>query len=226
MPARLPVYLEVAPKRTFASAVDWPGWSRSGRTAEEALDALAAAGPRYARALGNLASGLEPTADGRGFEIIEHVEGGSGTEFGVPSRSPDGDDRPVEPAEHERLAGILRAAWAAFDSAAVAAQGHTLTTGPRGGGRDLAKMTAHVIDADSSYLQEIGGKYKAPRGASEAENRDAIRDLIVETLAARVRGEPPPPSKRIRPLWTPRYLVRRSAWHALDHAWELEDRVV
>ena len=25
-------------------------------------------------------------------------------------------------------------------------------------------------------------------------------------------------------LWSPRYLVRRSAWHALDHAWEIQDR--
>jgi hypothetical protein len=25
--------------------------------------------------------------------------------------------------------------------------------------------------------------------------------------------------------WTPRYFLRRSAWHALDHAWEIEDRL-
>ena len=24
--------------------------------------------------------------------------------------------------------------------------------------------------------------------------------------------------------WPPRYAVRRIAWHALDHAWEMEDR--
>jgi len=226
MPSRLAVYLEVTPKRTFASAVDWPGWSRSGKTAEEALDALAMHGPRYVRALGTLAAGLEPPTDGGGFDVVERVVGGSGTEFGVPSRAADRDDRPVGPAEHERLNGILHAAWAAFDAAAEAARGHKLTTGPRGGGRDVARMTTHVIDSDWSYLQQIGGKYKAPSDASEAQNRDAIRDLIIETLAARVRGDPPPPSKRTNPLWTPRYLVRRSAWHALDHAWELENRVI
>lgn len=219
------MYLEVAPKRTFASAIDWPGWARAGKTAEEALDALEAAGPRYVRALGDLAGDLELPSKG-GFEVVEEVEGGSGTDFGVPSRSPGRDDRPVGLAEHERLIGILRAAWAAFDVAAMAARGHTLTTGPRGGGRDLAKMTSHVIDSDWSYLQQIGGTYKAPSGASETANRDAIRELIVETLAARIRGEPPPPSKRVNPLWTPRYYVRRAAWHALDHAWELEDRVI
>lgn len=219
------MYLEVAPKRTFASAVDWPGWARAGKTAEEALDALATQGPRYVRALGDLAGDLELPSKG-GFEVVEEVEGGSSTEFGVLSLPPSGDDRPVDAAEHARLVAILRAAWAAFDAAVVAAAGHELTTGPRGGGRNLAKMTSHVIESDWSYLQQIGGKYDAPPRASETQNRDAIRELIVETLAARVRGEPPPPSKRVNPLWTPRYLVRRSAWHALDHAWELEDRVI
>jgi hypothetical protein len=26
-------------------------------------------------------------------------------------------------------------------------------------------------------------------------------------------------------LWSPRYFARRAAWHVLDHAWEIEDRV-
>ncbi len=220
------MYLEVAPKRSFASAVEWPGWSRSGRTEDAALEALAAAGRRYLRALGAVAGTLHVPADASGFEVVERLKGGSGTEFGVPSDSPSGDERPVGRAEHERLVGILRAAWQAFDSAALHAQGHELATGPRGGGRDLAKMTDHVVGADWSYLGEIGGRYKAPPGATEAENRDAIRELMVEALAARIRGDPAPPSKRVRPFWTPRYLVRRSAWHALDHSWELEDRVI
>jgi hypothetical protein len=25
--------------------------------------------------------------------------------------------------------------------------------------------------------------------------------------------------------WPPRYVVRRAAWHVLDHAWEIEDRI-
>ena len=226
MPSRLPVYLEETSKRTFASAVDWPGWSRSGKTAELALEALAAYGLRYVRAMGRIARGLDLPADASGFSVVDRVTGGSGTEFGVPSLSPGGDEAPVGEAEHKKLVGILRASWSVFDAAAQAAVGHELTVGPRGGGRDLAKMTDHVVGADWSYLQEIGEKYKAPLRATEAENRDAIRELAVVTLGARIRGEPAPPSKRVRPLWTPRYYVRRSAWHALDHAWELEDRVI
>jgi hypothetical protein len=43
----VPVYLEIGGKRAFAGAVDWPGWSRSGRGEQEALEALIANGPRY-----------------------------------------------------------------------------------------------------------------------------------------------------------------------------------
>ena len=225
MTASIRVYLEVADKRAFASAIDWPGWSRSGRTIAAALDALASAGPRYAGAMGAIAAGLATPVDGAGFDVAQEVRGGAGTDFGVPSRSPDGDDRPVGAAELERLTGILRAALAAFDAAAIAAEGRALSTGPRGGGRSLAKMIGHVHESDWAYLGEIGGSYRSAAGVSEVVKRDAVRAAIVVALAARVRGDPVPPSKRVRPFWTPRYLVRRSAWHALDHAWELEDRL-
>ena len=220
------VYLENADKRTFASAIDWPGWSRGGRSEAAALDALADGGPRYVAALGELANALEPPGDGADFEIRERVRGGAGTDFGVPSRSPSGDDRPVDDAELTWLTAILRAAWSAFDAAATAAVGHELTKGPRGGGRELAKIQAHVLEAEWAYLGEIAGKYKAPAHRSQDDVTADVRAAIVETLAARVHGEHVPESKRTRPYWTPRYLVRRSAWHALDHAWEIEDRVI
>jgi hypothetical protein len=28
----------------------------------------------------------------------------------------------------------------------------------------------------------------------------------------------------VKKTWSPRYYVRRAAWYALDHAWEIEDR--
>ena len=43
------VVLEVGRKRVFACAVDWPGWCRSGRDEESALESLAAYAERYAR---------------------------------------------------------------------------------------------------------------------------------------------------------------------------------
>jgi len=220
------VCLESSARRTFASAIDWPGWSRRGRDETAALAALAAAGPRYVQALGDLARGLEPPADSTELDVRERIPGGSGTDFGMPSRSPAGDDRPVGEPELAWLAGILNASWTAFDAAAAAAFGHELTKGPRGGGRELPKIVHHVFESDWAYLGEIGGAFKPPKDASPVERSSALRALLVERLAARVHGEPTLPSRRTRPLWTPRYLVRRSAWHALDHAWEIEDRVI
>ena len=51
MPTSIPVYLEVGARRTFAGALDWPGWCRSGRDETAALAALVAYGGRYQRAI-------------------------------------------------------------------------------------------------------------------------------------------------------------------------------
>jgi hypothetical protein len=51
-----------------------------------------------------------------------------------------------------------------------------------------------------------------------------VRATALETLTARGSGEPVPNPSTARTLWSIRYFVRRSAWHALDHAWEIEDR--
>lgn len=42
------VSLEAGFRLTFASALDWPGWSRSGRGEEAAVEALRGYAPRYA----------------------------------------------------------------------------------------------------------------------------------------------------------------------------------
>ena len=91
----LRVVLEVAPKRSFASAIDWPGWSRSAKTADEAVEALLAYAPRYAKVAKRAKVAFSPPATARGVEIVERQEGGGGTEFGVPEL-----DRPpgVRPA--------------------------------------------------------------------------------------------------------------------------------
>ena len=63
----------------------------------------------------------------------------------------------------------------------------------------------------------LGGK--RPKGGDMAE----LREEILRNLASRAKGEPPERNMRAKP-WAPRYFVRRSAWHAIDHAWEIEDR--
>ena len=207
------VYLERGAKRVFASAVDWPGYARIGKTDEEAIETLLAYGKRYASAVSSARQGFKPPTDAR---IVDRVKGGSGTDFGALSVSPKADDRPVSAKEFKRQIAILKAAWKSFDDMAKKHAKKKLATGPRGGGRSIAKMTAHVLEADIAYLSSIGARY-------QGSDMDDLREAFLGRLERHWKGEPIENKRRTKP-WTVRYCVRRSAWHALDHAWEIEDR--
>ncbi|HET8571969.1 MAG TPA: hypothetical protein VFN14_08775 [Candidatus Limnocylindria bacterium] len=215
---RIAAYLEIGPKRTFAGALEWPGWCRSGRTEEAALEALLASAGRYANAIGG-ALGFELPPDVRLLEVVERLAGGAATDFGVPGEAPSADDEPLDDAELTRQITLLKAAWRALDHAAAEAEGRELRKGPRGGGRTLGKIVGHVSEAERAYLGQLGSRSPADGSTSE------MRRLMVEVLRARARGEPLADPRNTRTPWSPRYFVRRAAWHALDHAWEIEDRV-
>ena len=83
------VYIERGSKRTFAAAVDWPGWSRGGADDGSALQALLAYGPRYARALKGTRLGFTPPERVSSFHVVERLAGGPTTDFGTPGRSPE-----------------------------------------------------------------------------------------------------------------------------------------
>ena len=51
MTNQISIYLEIGQKKTFACAIDWPGWSRAGRDESSALQALLDSAPRYAQVL-------------------------------------------------------------------------------------------------------------------------------------------------------------------------------
>jgi hypothetical protein len=57
-----------------------------------------------------------------------------------------------------------------------------------------------------------------------AEYAAAVRATAVDALAARAGGRPVADPRQTKNPWSPRFYVRRAAWHALDHAWEIEDR--
>jgi hypothetical protein len=210
----LAVALEGTAKKVFASALDWPGWSRSAKTDEAAIEALLAYAPRYAPVA--RAAGLEFPSR-LDVDIVERLDGSSGTDYGVPSQPTEADARPVGAAEAQRLAGIVEAAWATFDRTAAGAPAE-LRKGPRGGGRDRDKMIGHVTESDWYYAREIGIKARQPA----AGDRAAIEALRAQMLALlRQPSDGRPLADR---RWPARYAARRIAWHALDHAWEMEDR--
>lgn len=214
----LRVVLEVAPKRAFASALDWPGWSRAGKTPDEALEALLAYASRYAPVAKRAKAAFSPPATVRGLEIVQRQAGGSGTEFGVPSSTARAESDSLDGRELTRMLALLEASWATFDAVAKRERGTQLRLGPRGGGRQVSKMVEHVREAEAAYTHQIGVKVR--RDASMAE----LRAAFVEGLALVAAGKPLPEPNKVRKPWSPRYAIRRSAWHALDHAWEIEDR--
>ena len=207
------VTVEVAAKKAFASALDWPGWSRSGKSEEAALAALGEYAVRYAAVAQEAGDAFEPEA----YDVVEHAGGGSGTDFGVPSSITDLDHRAVDDAEAERQARLVEAAWAILDQVAASAPAE-LRKGPRGGGRDRDKMLGHVIEADWYYAREMGIRVPQP-AATDRASIGAMRAAMLDVLRRPSDGSPLAGRK-----WTPRYAARRVAWHALDHAWEMEDR--
>ena len=224
MTSRHRIYLETAKRRSFAGAVEWPGWCRSGRDADAAVQALFDHAPRYAAVVGSAGGGFEVPEDVSALRVVETLPGDATTEFGAPSAAPGSDQRKLSRKELDRQLALLQASWGAFDAAAAAAAGKELRKGPRGGGRDLDRIVEHVFDADAAYLRSTGGRHR--RGEADMrEEMAAMRQAFVEMLRARARGEEPERGWRTAPLWAPRYAIRRSAWHALDHAWEIEDRV-
>ena len=223
MATRIDVYLECGTKRTFAGALEWPGWCRHGADDTEALAALLAYAPRYASILAGTRLGFAAPTDLRQLTVVERLPGTATTDFGAPAVAPSVDhERPCTPAEVARFERILRAGWRAFDRTVAAARGKPLATGPRGGGRSLDAIVSHVIEADAAYLRGVG--WKPPAAAGRGERLVVHRDAILAALRASAAGEIPARGPRGGTRWTARYFVRRVAWHVVAHVWEIERR--
>ena len=195
------VYVEVGGKRAFASAADWPGWCRGGKDEKSALEALAAYAPRYARVMKS--ARVDFDRDATDFKVVERLEGNATTDFGAPGIPAKEEARKLSPKETDRLVDRLEACWKYLEQV-KAKSPQELRKGPRGGGRDRDKMYAHVLDAELAYALGLRVKLKEP-------DRKA--------MLAGIRH--PNPEAR----WPAAYAIRRIAWHALDHAWEMEDRI-
>lgn len=222
-PDQVAVYVEAGLRRTFAAALDWPGWARSGRDEPAALAALAAYAPRYARAVRPARLGFAPPGDASSFVIAERLKGDATTDFGAPGAIPALDGEPLVGKDVERQVALLRAAWAALEGAVAAGRGKVLSTGPRGGGRGLTQIVQHALDAELAYLRSLGWKVTdLPDDPLRAMPR--LQDEVEAAVRASARGEIAPTGPRGGRRWTARTFIRRQAWHALDHAWEIEDR--
>jgi hypothetical protein len=215
---RLRVVLESGPKgrKVVAVAPDWPGLERGARTGEAAIERLVSYLPRYAP-VANLAGLDGELAALTTPDVVERYAGTGSTDFWGISFAFSGIDRQeVSSEELARDLSLMRASWAYFDvvRSRVSAE---LRQGPRGGGRDRDRVVRHVFNTERDWAKKLAlppiddvmpfdEQLRAHRDAYCA----AIRALQAEGRMART--------------WPLRFMVRHTAFHTLDHAWEMEDR--
>ena len=212
------VVVELGRKLVFASAVDWPGWSRSGKTEDAAIGALLAYADRYGEVAESTGGDVTLPLEADLVTVDRRIGTGT-TDFGVPDLVHDLDREPMTAEVCEHHLALLRASWHYFDQV-----GRSVTPemkkGPRGGGRTRDQIIAHVIEADRMYARKIG--IRTP--PFDVHNRDAVNAHHDAVFAAI-------PSLRLGNVatdkgWPVRYAIRRMAWHVLDHAWEMQDKTL
>ena len=221
MTRQLRVTIEAGPKgkKVAAVAPDWPGLSRGAKTEQEAVERLLAYVPRYAP-VAKLA-GLEGAFPKKAVaDVVERYTGPGSTDYWAISFGFSSIDQAAVPAKAlERELTLLRACWAFFDEvrARVSAE---LQKGPRGGGRDRDQIARHLFANEQQWAQGLGVLTPDDAlltGAGLKAHRDAYCSAIRDYHA---QGKRPGKTGK----WPLRYMIRHTAFHTLDHAWEMEDR--
>jgi hypothetical protein len=206
-------------KRSVAFSIDWPGWSRGAKSAELALETLESYRERY-RPVTSLA-GMAEEFDAAGtLEIVEDKVGTGSTDFWGISFSPSAAEQgPMTEVDLERGVALLRACWTYFDSVAARVS-PDMRKGVRGGGRNRDEIIRHTIRQESeSFAVQVG--LRIPEGAAlTPHGLRRHRETYVTAMRAYNAGEV---ERRMR-SWTLPFLIRHSAFHTLDHAWEMEDK--
>jgi hypothetical protein len=215
----LQVMLEMGPKgkRVVATAPEWPGLERGAKTEEAAIERVLAYCPRYAAVAELAGMGSSFPAEGAAAEVVERYPGVGSTDFwGISFAFSASDHQPLSVAELERELALMRGCWSFLDqvSARVPAE---LLKGPRGGGRDRDQIVRHTVGTEREWAKKLGLRYPEGGSLTNAElaaHRDAYRDAIRAKHAQR----------ELARSWPLRFLIRHTAFHTMDHAWEMEDR--
>lgn len=218
-PTRLRVLVEepTRGKKWVAVAADWPGLERGARTEAEAVAKLGRYVERYLPVAKRARLGSELAAQ-TDFEVVGRYEGTGSTDFWGISFAPSPLDRlPFEPRTFDRQVRLLRAAWAEFDETAARVSAE-LRLGPRGGGRSRDHIIRHVLNVEGSDFSSRVGAESALEDLQTPAGLERHRARYVEAMREWYAAD--------RPLgkWTIPYLLRHTAYHALDHAWEMQDR--
>ena len=219
MPVRTVIERGPKGKRAVAFGIDWPGWSRGAKSPELALELLESYRERY-RPVTDLAAMTREFDAAGSLEVVEDKVGTGSTDFWGISFSPcEAEQGPMGEVELERGITLLRACWAFFDGVAARVS-PVMRKGPRGGGRDRDRIISHTIRVESEDFAKQVGLQTPENAALTPDGLRHHRDAYVAAMRAYNAGEV---EKRMR-SWTLPFLIRHSAFHTLDHAWEMEDK--
>jgi hypothetical protein len=219
MTGTLRVILEVGKKRrVVAGAMDWPGLDRWGTSEDDALAKLLSSYvPRYAAVTERAGLGRE-FEEARHVEVVERVPGSSSTDFWGIAHVPSQIEREVlPPVDLERRLDLLRACWAHFDDVAARVSPE-LRPGARGGGRSREQIIRHTY---ASEPDQMSRKVEVRTPIDDVLTPDGLARHRQAYLAAiRAYNAEGRPARS----WPIQFLIRRTAHHVMDHAWEMEDR--
>ena len=217
----LRVTVEVGPKgkRAVAVASDWPGLERGAKTEAEAIAKLRAYIPRYSQVakLAGMGEVFDAVED---VDIVEQYLGTGSTDFrGISFAFSSIDKQAMTGDELERELTLLRACWAFFDEVRgwVSAE---MQKGARGGGRDRDHIVRHTFAAEQKWAKKIG--LLTPDGAMlTKDGLKTHRDAYCAAIRA-YHSQDKMAGKVAK--WPLRFLIRHTAFHTMDHAWEMEDK--
>jgi hypothetical protein len=206
-------------KRAVAFSLDWPGWNRGAKTPEEAFEILESYRERY-RPIAELA-GMAAEFDAAGsLEVVEDRVGPGSVDFwGISFSASSTEHGPLSDAEFDRKIKLLRACWTFFDGVAARVSPE-MRKGPRGGGRDRNRIIRHTIRTESEDFAKQVGLRIPEEAALTPDGLKSHRETYIAAMRAYNAGEV---AKQMR-SWTLPFLIRHSAFHTLDHAWEMEDK--
>ena len=212
------VTVEIGPKgkKVVAVAADWPGLERGAKTEPAAIERLRAYLPRYAP-VAKLA-GLETEfATITGVEVVERYPGTGSTDFwGISFAFSSIDQQTMPDDALARELALMQACWAFFDAvrSRVSAE---MQRGPRGGGRDRDRIVRHTLAAEQDWAKKLG--VHTPQDAMPTEEGlSAYREAYCSAIRALHAQH------KMARTWPLRYLIRHTAFHTLDHAWEMDDK--
>ena len=220
MSVTMPVLIEAGTKgkKVVAYAQHWPGLERNGSRDEVALNKLATYFPRYARIAERAGLTKEFAAEANvELEVIERYIGTGGTEFwGISYAHSSIDYLPITADELDRQLALLQSCWAEFDHFGSTVSSE-LKRGPRGGGRMRDEIVRHLLSVEVDWMGGLGLRYDfhdvIPLDARAAYHEDVVN--TIRTFHA---------EEKLAKTWTIPFLIRHTAYHVMDHAWEMEDR--